>query len=902
MSTSSAFVGRRDERRLLEELLDGVRDGRSGTLVLTGEPGTGKTSLLDRVATSGPDVYVARIAGVEPETVLGYAALHRLLRPWLHRIDALPEPQRDALQTAFGRMAGAPADRYLTGMAVLTLLAEAAAAQPLLCIVDDAHWLDRASAEVLAFVARRLHAESIGLLFATRPPVPAVLDGLPARAVPGMPGDDAATLLASGAAGHVAGTVAATILAGTGGNPLALVELARVLTPEQLSGAAPLPRTLPVGTRLETHYQRQIAGLPAGTRTLLLLVAAAPPDEPGLLWRAAARLGIAADQVDPALSAGILTDALDFRHPLIRSAAYRGAAAADRRRVHAALAAVSDPVRDPDRRAWHRAEATIGLDEDVAAELERASERARARGGNAEQAAFLSRAADLSPEPRGQAARLVAAARVHLALGDPAAATAMLDRADGHLEGVVPRALARQARATAEMQAGRFTQVPGILLEAASTIAEADPALARRMMFEALQAVLISDDRRTTVTLHEASRAVLASPAIHTPDPTYADLFLTGYATRAAVGYRAAVPLMRAALDALEEARDIAGERLPLAVICAFAAEDVWDDEAGRRAWQRLEAHDRAGVALWTLRTTLMVGATWEMRAGRFAAAYARHDELAALSDVVGRRHPGIQRVELLAWSGRDAEARAAATPDLGAEDVIRNCLAVLDISLGRYAEALAGLLPSFERDIPGVSNRALHDIVEAGVRSGDHEAARAALDRMAERVPVGGTPWGLGLLARCRALLAGDDEAEALYRESAELLGRTQIAVELARTHLLHGEWLRRGRRRADARVQLRTAYDMFTTMGAAGFAERARTELTATGEHPQSRDAPVTTVLTPQERQVATLAAGGATNTEIAARLFLSTSTVEYHLTKIFRKLGITSRRRLGAALGAG
>ncbi|WP_051799677.1 helix-turn-helix transcriptional regulator [Catenuloplanes japonicus] len=895
------FIGRRDERRLLEELLDGVRDGRSGTLVLAGEPGTGKTSLLDRAAASGPDVRVVRIAGVESETVLGFAALHRLLRPWLDRVDALPAPQRDALHTAFGRVAGVPADRYLAGMAVLTLLAEAAAAQPLLCIVDDAHWLDRASAEVLAFVARRLHAEGVGLLFATRPPVPGVLDGLPVLTVAGMPSDDAGSLLAAGITGRIDGAVAARIVDGTGGNPLALVELARALTAEQLSGAAPLPRPLPVGTLLETHYQRQIAALPDDTRALLLLVSATPPEEPALLWRAAAHLGIAADHVDPALSAGILTDTLDFRHPLIRSATYRGGSAAGRRRVHAALAAVSDPVHDADRRAWHRAEATIGLDEDVAADLERASERARARGGIAEQAAFLSRAADLTPAPRDQAARMVAAARALLALGDPAAAGAMLDRAERDLDGVLPRALALQARATAQMQTGRFTDVPGILLEAAASIADRDAALARRMMFEALQAVLISDDRVTAATLHELSRAVLASPAIGAPAPSYADLFLTGYATRAAVGYREAVPLMRDALAALEAATDLAEERLPLAVICAFAAEDVWDDAAGRRAWQRIEAHDRDGVALWTLRTTLMVGATWEMRAGRFAAAYARHDELAALADVVGRRHPVIQRVELLAWSGRDAEARAAATADLGFDDVIRNCLAVLDIGLGRYAEALAALLPSFARDMPGVANRALHDIVEAGVRGGNRAAAAAALARMEERVPVAGTPWGLGLLARCRALLAGDDTAEALYQESAAQLARTEMAVELARTYLLHGEWLRRVRRRADARVALRTALDMFTGMGAAAFAERARAELTATGERPQSREvhSSATDVLTPQERQVATLAASGATNTEIAARLFLSNSTVEYHLTKIFRKLDITSRRRLAAVL---
>jgi len=421
-------------------------------------------------------------------------------------------------------------------------------------------------------------------------------------------------------------------------------------------------------------------------------------------------------------------------------------------------------------------------------------------------------------------------------------------------------------------------------------------------MFEALQAVLVTDDRGTTLTLPELAREVLTAPAATAPAPTWTDLFLTGLATRTAVGYQPAVPLLRAGLTALESAEDLAEQCLPLAVISTLAAEDVWDDEAGRRAWQRLETHDRANGALGTLRTTLMVGATWEMRAGRFAAAAARHDEVAELCAVVGPPHPGIQRIELLAWSGQEAETRAAARAGPGLPGVVSHSLAILAIGLGRYGEALTNLLPSFARDRPGLANRALHDIVEAGVRSGDHEAAKAALVRMEERVPVSGTPWGLGLLARSRALMADDDQAEQLYRESAELLARTRIAVELARTHLLYGEWLRRGRRRADARAELRTAYEMFAGMGATAFAARARAELTATGERPRGRDEQATHGLTPQEKQVATLAAAGATNGEIAARLFLSTSTVEYHLTKIFRKLAITSRRRLAAALAAG
>ncbi|MBL7253209.1 AAA family ATPase [Paractinoplanes lichenicola] len=867
------FVGRHEEQQALAALVAGVRDGCSGTLVLVGEPGTGKTSLLGRVG----DVRVVAIAGAEPEMCLGYAALHRLLRPWLPLLDTLPGPQRDALRTAFGHLGGGPADRYLVGMATLTLLAEASTPEPLICVIDDAQWLDRESADALTFVARRLHAEALGLLFATRPDGLAPLGGLPAITLPGLPGDDARDLLTASVAGHLDDAVAGQLVDGTGGNPLALVELARTLDPGQLAGLVPLPGPLPVGDLLETHFLRELHPLPAPARLLLLLAAAAPPGDPSLLWRAALQLGIAADEADVALSAGILTESLDFRHPLIRAAVYRGADPADRRRVHAALAAVHDPVREPDRHAWHRAQATIGLDEEVAALLERAAER----GGHSVRAAFLARAADLTPDPRAQAARLVAAARAHLVLGDPATASRMLDRAEPGLDRPVPRALARQARARAEMYAGR--PAPGTLFEAAASIAALDPALSRTMMFEALQAMLISGDQ---ATMGELARTVLASPA-------YADPFLLGFAARIAGDYRTAVPLLREALAAVDT-----DDGLPLAVISVLAADDLWDEDAGRLAWRRLESYDRRHGALGSLRTTLAVGVAWELRAGRFDAAEALQEELAELSRVVGQPYCGdAQRIELLAWQGRESAVRALAADATGLDFLVRNSLAVLEISLGHYPAALACVLPSFDWDKPGAATRSLHEIVEAGVRSGDHEVAKAALVRLEDRAPLSGTPWALGLLARCRALLA--DDADAFYREALDLLGRTTIVTELARTHLLYGEWLRRRRRRADARTQLHLAHDLFTRMGAAAFVSRTRSELLATGEHPRPRHLPFDSDLTPQERQVAGLAAAGATNSEIAARLFLSTSTVEYHLTRIYRKLGITSRRRLAAAL---
>ncbi|MEU7913261.1 LuxR C-terminal-related transcriptional regulator [Microbispora bryophytorum] len=903
------LIGRIEEQRVLAGLVAGVQEGLSGVLVLVGEPGTGKTRLLDQAATGCPDVRVARIVGVESEAHLGFAALHRLLRPWSSRIESLPTPQRDALRSAFGQVAAVAADRYLVGMAALTLLADAASVQPLLCVVEDVQWLDRESAEALAFVARRLHAEAVGLLFAIRPRSDglALFDGLPVMTVSGLPARDAGRLLSTSTAGRLDDAVAAKIVTGTGGNPLALIELARTLTAEQLSGRAPLPSPLPVGRLLETHFLQQIQALPADTRTLLLVVAAAPPGDQSLLWRAAGHLGIAASAADTALSAGVLTHhgSLDFRHPLIRSAVYRGADAVERRSVHAALAAVSDPDRDRDRRAWHRAHATIGLDEEVAAELERASEHARSRGGHAEQAAFLSRAAELTPDVRDEAARLVAAAQAYVMVGDSAAARKMLGRAELGLDRPVLRARARQIRATADLYLGQVAATPAILLEAAESIADQDPRLSRKMMFEALQVTLITYDHSVGVTPQGLARAVLASPAMESTESTFSDLLLNAYATRIAVGHRPAVPLLRGALEALHTDGSLAEDGLPLAVVSMFASEDVWDDEGGWRAWKRLEAFDRENGALGALRTTLMVGSMWELRAGRFSAAGALQDELADLSSMIGQPSSGdIQRIELLAWSGRQAETRALAAAaragsTAGLVDFAGNSLAVLELSLGRYAEALACVLPSFEADRPGTGTRSLHEIVEAGVRSGDHVAAKAALTRLEERALAAGTAWGLGLLTRCRALMVDDEHAERLYQESIELLGHTRITTEAARSHLLFGEWLLRHKRRSDARLELRTAYEMFTGMGAAAFAERARAELSATGEHPRKRTAPDADALTPREKQIATFAASGATNSEIAARLFLSTSTIEYHLNKIFRKLDITSRRKLAPLL---
>ena len=888
----------------MADLLAGVRNGMSSAIVLVGDAGIGKTRLLDHVAEMSADLHIVRAAGLESEARLGFAALHTLLRPFLDGLGALPTPQYEALASAFGMVAGPPPDRYLIGMAALTLLAGAASARPLLCLIDDVHWLDLESRDALAFVGRRLGADPIGLILAGRddPPEPGAFEGITVVPVRGLSDADAHELLGVNVAGRLDPAVAARIVADTGGNPLALIESVDALSPAHLAGTAPLLEPLPVGLSLEHYFGQVIRGLPDDTRTFLVLLSATPPEDALLLWRAAGELGVPAEAADAAISAGVITHSrlVEFRHPLIRSAVYRGADAAERRRVHAALAAASDPVHSPERRAWHRAEATIGLDDEVAGELDTAAELARARGGYAERAALLAKAAQLSVAGRGL--RLVEAARAHLLLGAPAAAQAMLEQAEPFLAAGDPvlRARALHTRATTDIYLDRIGGVLTRLLAAADIVAGTDPALARSILMEGLLAALGGD--HDSVAPREFGAAVLASPAVRSVDPTSADLLLQGFALRVDGDYPRAVRLLSAALDAMGQDREVIEHGIRPATLASYAAEEAWDDVGGSEAAALAEAHERRIGALGALRFTLVVRSTWELRAGRFAAATACLDEAENLAAVVGQPLPGQSwRVELMAWSGQEARARAAADvlvrdhANGGLGDWARHCLALLEISLGRYSEAVACARVAFDNDNAGAVSRALPDLVEAAVRCGDHRTAKDALRRLEERAPLAGTPWALGLLARSRALMADDDQAEALFGESVALLGRTRVRTELARTHLLHGEWLRRRRRRADARAELRTAYEMFARMGAAAFAERTRVELMATGERAQRRTVQTEHDLTPQERRIAGLAAAGATNTEIATRLFITQSTVEYHLNKVFRKLDITSRRQL-------
>ena len=915
MFSSAPLLGRHTECEAIDGLLAAARDGLSGLLLLTGEPGIGKTRLLEYAAADAADLHVIRLAGVESEIRLGFGALHRLLRPFLDRILGLPVPQRDALSAAFGLIGSAPPDRYLVGLATLNVLASVAAEKPVLCLVDDVHWLDRESAEALAFTARRLHADSLAFILAARGEASdqSVFASLGTLPLGGLAAQEAKALLASRVAGYLDAAVAEQIVAGTGGNPLALTEITARLSPEQLAGVAPLPARLPVSRMFDLHFRAVIAALPPDTRTLLLLIAAAPADDAPLIWRAAGWLGLSARAAQPAAERGIVTrDAQpSFRHPLIRSAVYADADPARRRRVHAALAAAYDSVGDAEWSAWHRAEAAAGTDEQIAAELQAAAEHARARGGFSEQALFLSRAADLTPAPGRRAERRLAAADAHVICGDPAAAEILLDLAAADLDGRVARARALRTRAVLEMFHVRVANVPAMLMEAVAELGDLDRRMTWDLLFEAMHAAMMGREHVRETTLCEVAKAT--ATAWHDPDaPAWSgDLVMAGLARRVAEGHAQGAPVLRAALAKLRGATELQELGIPLSVLISFATDEVWDIEARRELTERLAAVDRSQGALYALSMTLLVAAQAEITAGRFAEAetcYAEADEFFA---AIGFPADGaVNRAHLFAWSGREDELRGALTGIASLAEAFGqghmdkmglHALSILDLGLGRYQSALDHALTVFRDDPPSTGNLVLPVIVEAGVRTGEREAAAAALTRMTERAHAAATPWALGLLARCEALMCADEQAEAGYRESVSRLSRVPVDLDLAHSRLLFGEWLRRGKRRAESRAQLRAAHQVFESCGAVPFAERARTELLATGAQVRKRALPAGTELTAQERHVAVLAASGHTNAEIAERLFITVSTVEFHLNKVFRKLAISSRRQIAVRIGS-
>ncbi|MEU6379120.1 AAA family ATPase [Streptomyces sp. NPDC046909] len=907
------MVGRHTERAAIGRLLDAVRDGFGAVLVLTGEAGIGKTRLLDHAAQRAAELRVIRLTPVETETSLGFGALHRLLRPFLNRTHQLPGPQRTALDAALGLVAGPPADRYLVGLATLTLLSDAAAEQPLLLVVDDAHWLDRESAEALAFTARRLHADSLGVIVALRdgPEDIGLFEALSVHRVTGLPETEAKALL-SFATRRVDTAVAERIVAGTGGNPLALLELTDALAAEQLAGIAPLPDPLPVSRLLEGHFRRLVHTMPPDTTTLLLLLATVPAGDTAAVWRAAGRLGLSARAVQPAIAAGILGRDTPpaFRHPLIRSTLYAGAPPEELRRAHAALAAACDPVRDADRRAWHRAEAAEGVDDAVADDLEAASERARARGGYSQQALFLSRAAAFTKAPDTRAERLLDAAQAHLMSGDPLAAQTALDLASADIRGPVLGARELRIRATAQMFGIAVADVPAMLMAAVTRLGPREPGLSWELLCEALHAALVAHDSTQGTSPAEVAAAAIAARQ-HIADASVdgRDLLMEALARRVADGYERGAPALRTALDGLRRGCAIGVARSPFAVMLSMACDDLWEVQAGRDLTDRLAAADRDTGALYALSITLLVQARYDLWEGRFREAevrYAEFDDIAADTGFPGGGD--INRLHLFALTGQEAELRsavrrAAEMRSMGhgvLQLLAQHALALFELGHGRYEQALKHARTVFEQDPPACGNLVLTQLVEACVRTGDRTGASEALARLEARAPLAATPWALASLALGRALTADGDDAEKFYQESLDLLDQIPLALEQARARLLFGEWLRRCKRRSDARTQLRAAYESFDAFGAVPYAERARLELLATGARARRRTEETRFDLTSRERQVASMAAAGLTNTEIATRLFVTASTVEFHLSRVFRKLGITSRKRIPRAIG--
>ncbi len=909
--------GRRGERETLDRLLAEVRADRSQVLVLRGEAGVGKTALLEYLAETAAGCHLARTIGVESEMELPFAGVQQLCAQMLHRLPHLPALQQDALNTAFGRSSGPTPDRFLVGLAVLSLLSDVAGDGPVVCLVDDAQWLDQASAQVLAFVARRLLAEAVGLVFAVRVPADRPeLEGLPVLTVPGLGDSDARALLRSVLPGRLDEQVRDRIISEARGNPLALLELPNGLTVTELAGGFAPPDPDALGTRIEESFLRQLRSLPGETQRLLVIAAADPVGDVTLLWRAAAGLGIGAGAAGPAESAGLVEFGarVRFRHPLLRRAAYRARTLPERQAIHAALADATDPVADPDRRAWHLAHAAVGPDEPVAGELERSAVRAQARGGMAAAAAFLERASQLTPDPARRATRALAAARAMLGAGAAEAADRLLTAAAiGPLDELQGAQMARM-RAEIVFARNRGSDAPPLLLEAAAHLVSLDAGLARDTYLEAIGAAIFVGRLGRLAVRQAAEAARTAPPRLPTPLPD--DGLLDAVARLFTEGYLSGVEPLREALLALRQRRGHSrtGTLHWLWTACPVAPEplalEVWDDEA----WHDLATSSvrvaREAGALTTLPIALSYRAGMHVHAGEFNAASELLEEADAITAATG--YPPLRYTHLIlaAWRGQEAPAVrmiAACTRDAMARGegraigLIGYVTAVLYNGLGRYPAALAGAQRACDFEDLGFYGWSLVELVESGARSGAGDAAAAALEELERRTRAAGTEWALGVLARSRALLSEGTAADALYREAIDRLARTRIVVHLARTHLLYGEWLRRENRRVDAREQLRTAHTLLGRIGANAFAERALTELRATGETVRKRTAAVWNHLTPQEAQIARLAAEGHTNPEIGSQLFISPRTAEYHLRKVFTKLGIKSRRSLRGALSS-
>jgi AAA ATPase domain/Bacterial regulatory proteins, luxR family len=903
-----AFRGRARERKALDDLLGRVRAGESAVLVIRGEAGIGKTALMHYCARQASGCRLVQIGGVEFEMELPFAALHQLCGPMLSGLDALPEPQRSALRVAFGLAAEPAPDRFVLGLAVLSLLAENAAARPLVCLVDDAQWLDDASSQVLGFVARRLLAEPIGLLFAVREPAgERVFPGLPALTVEGLTDEDAQALLTAAVPGHVDQRVCDRIVAETRGNPLGLLELAAAMSEAELAGGFADPPMASLPSRLEHHYLQRVQALPEPTQRLMLLAAADPTGDATLLWRAAPTMGLGRDAAAAADTDQLMQigSHVRFRHPLVRSAAYTAGSPEDRRAAHLTLAEATDAQTDPERRVWHLAAAATGPDDEVAAALEQAAVRTQARAGLAAAAAFLQRSVALTAEPARRAERALAAALANLHAGAFETALGLLAQAEADAVDDLQRARAEQLRGQVEWASVAGRDAPVLLLQAARRLEPLDAGLARETYLYAWVAASVAGPlARPGGLLLEVSRAARAAPP-PAAAPRPCDLLLDGLTRMVTHGHAAAEPTLRRAVNAFLGGQVSREEWLQWGILAQMATMAMWDFDSWVAVSTRHVELARASGALAPLSIALNGRGQVATHCGDFGEATSLAAEKDVVNEVTGIRLASICDLLLAGYRGRPEEATSlftAATEDSiargegGAVQLASWAAAVLHNGLGHYAEALAAAEPvTAENYQPLATQLVLPELIEAAVRTGRTGVAREALDRLSAMTTIEGSDWAKGLEARSRALVSEGRQAERCYAEAVERLGGTPLRPELARAHLVYGEWLRRENRRLDARQQLHAAYHLLDAIGAEAFAERARRELLATGEKVRKREVDTFSQLTPQEEHIVRLARDGRTNPEIAAELFISTRTVEWHLRKVFAKLGIASRRDL-------
>ncbi|MET0233254.1 MAG: AAA family ATPase [Kibdelosporangium sp.] len=880
-----SLIGRAAAIHRIEEVIGGARTGRGGVLVLRGEPGIGKSTLMGHAQKSAPGFRVIRASGSEFEMELPFAALHQLCLPVLDHLGELPAGHREALRIAFGLGSGAP-ELFRIGLATLELLAAATRRKPLLCLVDDAQWLDDASARALGFLARRIASEPVAVVFAARTPHSASeLDELPGLQVDGLTDADARALLAAEIRTPLDERVRDRILAEARGNPLALLELPK-------AGGFALPSTSSVPSRIERSFQDRLTDLPSGVRLLLTIASADPTGDPALLWRAAEQLGIDVTTGGAVEATGLveLGTRVRFCHPLARSAVYRAAEADQRHTAHRVLADVTDAVTDPDRRAWHRAQSGTGPDDDIAAELELSASRAEGRGGVAAAAAFHERAAALSLDPGKRFERTLAAVQAKLAAGATDAAADLLTTVEiGQLD--------ESQHVDVDMLRGKIAFVrhsdgdgPAFMIRAARRLAGIDPRRSRDCFLDALEMALVVG--RVSGVMDMVVEAARSAPPAPQP-PEGADAVLDALILLTTEGHRAAVPLLRPIL-----AGELWTQRPALA---AVLAAELWDFEAHATITTWLIKQGRASGSPLVLRLALAQVATSAVQTGDFRQAMSAIAEEEAIADAVGATPTTYPRLHLAAFRGRRDEAVelidsiTAAAAERGEGQMIGNvhwAAAVLHNGLADYPAALAAARQAVANGDFYLAGIALPELIEAAVRCGEHDAAAEALESLTERTRATGTTWGLGIAAGARALVTG---VEHDYREAIENLEKCPAATSLGRAHLLYGEWLRRQGQRREARARLRTAHEQLSDIGMEAFARRAADELRATGEQARSRSRETYDQLTMQELHIAQLVATGATSKEVAARLFLSHRTVDAHLRNIFRKLGITSRRQL-------